>query len=117
MYARRATLARHRAWFRHLGRMLAVVVGLVVLVGPVAEAHDGQGLQAHVEAPRTAPHPGQRPDVCPACVLLTMHGCVPKREQFVPLVERSSAVPATTAEHASQPACATSNSSRAPPIR
>jgi hypothetical protein len=117
MHVQRAALARHRAWFRHLGRILAVVVQLVVLVAPVAEAHDGQGLRAHVEAPRTTPHPGQRPDACPACVLLTVHGCVPKREQFDPPVERSCAVPPTTAEHASQPTRASSNSSRAPPIR
>jgi hypothetical protein len=55
--------------------VLVLVTQLVALVAPLAEAHEEQPLSAHVEAPRTTPHPGHHVGECPACMLLSVHGC------------------------------------------
>ena len=48
---------------------------LVVLV-PLSEGREERALSPHVEAPRTAPHVGHHPDVCPACTLSSILGCI-----------------------------------------
>src|SRR5690349_12809863 len=75
MTASTASSSRFRSWFRRVGRALVLATQLVVLVAPLAEAHDERPLSAHVEAPRTVPHPGHHADECPACMLLSVHGC------------------------------------------
>ena len=51
-------------------------------------------MSAHVEAPRTVPHPGHHADGCPACMLLSVHGCpaaAPRLAEFAR--ERSVVAP------------------------
>lgn len=103
-------------WFRRFGRVLVLVTQLVALVAPLAEAHEDRPLRAHIEAPRTVPHPGQHADSCPACMLLSVHGCpaaAPQLEEFVR--ERSVADPRSVARVAASTR-SVSNSSRAPPL-
>ena len=61
-------------WLRRLGRSLALVAQLLVVLVPLSEGHEQRVLAPHVEAPRTAPHNGHRPDVCPACTLASILG-------------------------------------------
>ncbi|MEP6621483.1 MAG: hypothetical protein ABJE47_19305 [bacterium] len=106
-----------RRWLQRLGRFLAVVTQLVVLLAPITESHADRQLGAHVEGPRSAPHPGQhRPDSCPACQLLSLHGRTVERAQLPDLVLEVSPSAPTTASHASDAARLPSNSSRAPPL-
>jgi len=105
-----------RSWFRRFGRALLLVTQLVVLVAPLAEAHEEQPLSAHVEAPRTVPHPGHHADSCPACMLLTVHGCpaaAPRLEEFS---RERCVVPRRSVVQVAARARRVSNSSRAPPL-
>ena len=115
MAASRASASPVRSWFRRFGRALVLATQLVVLVAPLAEAHDDQPLRAHVEAPRTVPHPGHHVDECPACLLLSVHSRPADRPRL-DLWERERSV--VTPEPAARVAGTgrhPSNSSRAPP--
>jgi hypothetical protein len=99
-----------------LGRYLAIVTQLVLLLAPVVEGREERLLGSHVEAPRTFAHPGHRVDFCAECALLSVHG---RAEQPCPLPEPvcalgtcriASAIDALGVE--AEP----SNSSRAPPL-
>ena len=106
-----------RLWLRRLGRFMAVVTQLVVLLAPIAETHADRQLGAHVEAPRSVPHPGQHnPDSCPACQLLSLHGRIAERQQLPELLREVGASAPDTASRASGAASVPSNSSRAPPL-
>ena len=96
---------------------MAVVTQLVVLLAPIAETHADRQLSAHVEGPRTVPHPGQHnTDSCPACQLLSVLGRGVERSQLPDLVRVvAPSVPATTAA-ALGATLVVSNSSRAPPL-
>jgi hypothetical protein len=107
---------RFRHWFRRFGRALVLVTQLVAAVAPVAEAHEEQVLSAHVEAPRTVPHPGHHADACPACMLLSVHGCPSELPQLEELEPERIVVPRVAASHAVAVARVFSNSSRAPPL-
>ena len=115
MPASTASPSRFRSRFRRFGRALVLATQLVVLVAPLAEAHDERPLRAHVEAPRTVPHPGHHADECPACMLLSVHGCPAERphldvcERERGVAPRQSAVVMIATGHD------LSNSSRAPP--
>jgi class 3 adenylate cyclase len=63
-------------WLRRLGRSLALVAQLLVVLVPLSEGHEERALSPHVEAPRTTPHNGHRPDTCPACTLASILGQV-----------------------------------------
>jgi len=115
MAASTACPSRLRSWFRRFGRALVLATQLVVLVAPLAEAHDDRPLSAHVEAPRTVPHPGHHVDECPACLLLSVHGCPADKPQL-DLCEREQGVThRQTAVRAVSTGHHPSNSSRAPP--
>jgi hypothetical protein len=75
---------RHR-WLNHLGRALALVIQLAFVVVPMSEGHEERLLGAHVEAPRSAPHPGHHPDWCPACQMLSVHGLAQQRAELPPI--------------------------------
>ncbi len=104
-----------RHWFRRLGRALVLVTQLVALVAPLAEAHEDRLLGAHAEAPRTVPHPGHHADSCPACVLLSVHGCPAEQARLEPLVLEQNAVAPLRATRVASRVRLVSNSSRAPP--
>jgi hypothetical protein len=116
MMPARSAPSRRRSWFRRFGRVLLLVTQLVALVAPLAEAHEERGLSAHVEAPRTVPHPGHHADSCPACMLLSVQGCPaasPRLEEFGRercVVNRRSVVQVAARGRS------VSNSSRAPPL-
>jgi hypothetical protein len=115
MLASLADRSIRRHWFRRLGRMLVLVTQLVALVAPLAEAHEDRLLDAHVEAPRTVPHPGHHPDSCPACMLLSVHGCPVERPRLEPLVLERNVVAPLRATSVASRIRIVSNSSRAPP--
>jgi hypothetical protein len=97
--------------------MLALVAQLAVWGAPIAEGHLGQGLHAHVEGPRTVPHPGQHDsDSCPACSLLSLLGRNIERSTLPDLITEVAASAPTSIAHASGVTRTVSNSSRAPPI-
>jgi hypothetical protein len=104
-----------RSWFRRVGRALVLVTQLVALVAPLAEAHEERPLSAHVEAPRTVPHPGHHAGECPACVLLSVHGCPATRAQLELCERERVVVPRLSSVRADRSARGISNSSRAPP--
>ena len=107
---------RCRHWLRRFGRVLVLVTQLVALVVPLAEAHEERALSAHVEAPRTVPHPGDHPDVCPACRLLSVQGC-PAAPSLLEESERAQrTVPRWAVGHVVTIARSFSNASRAPPL-
>jgi len=110
-----ASPSRFRSWFRRLGRALVLATQLVVLVAPLAEAHDDRPLRAHVEAPRTVPHPGHHADECPACMLLSVHGCPAGRPQLELCERERNVVPRQSAVLVASASRGLSNSSRAPP--
>lgn len=111
------SVAARQHWFRRLGRYLAIVTQLVMMLAPLAESHADRELRAHVEGPRSVPHPGQHhPDSCPACQLLSLHGRVAERAQLPDLVLEVMASAPGTAFHASGATVVPSNSSRAPPV-
>lgn len=105
-----------RHWLRRFGRALVLVTQLVAIVAPVAEAHDERTMASHVEAPRSVPHPGQHADACPACMLLSVHGCPAERPRLEEFEHERNAVPQAAANHAVAVARVFSNSSRAPPL-
>jgi len=115
MAAPTAPSSRFRSWFRRFGRALVLATQLVVLVAPLAEAHEERPLSAHVEAPRTVPHPGHHADECPACMLLSVHGCPAERPLFGVCEPEGSVVPRQSAELVVSTSRDLSNSSRAPP--
>jgi len=115
MAAMFARSSRCRSWFRRVGRALVLVTQLVALVAPLAEAHEERPLSAHVEAPRTVPHPGHHAGECPACVLLSVHGCPAARPQLEPCERERVVVPRMAEVHAGSGGRSLSNSSRAPP--
>jgi hypothetical protein len=102
-------------WLRRLGRTLAMVAQIVVLLAPSAEAREERGLAPHVEASGTRQHPGHRAERCPACILLAVHGRVAERTE-IPAIARAQriTVPAE-AQYATLSAEAPANSCRAPP--
>jgi len=115
MLASLAGRSTRRHWFRRFGRVLVLVTQLVALVAPLAEAHEDRLLGAHVEAPRTVPHPGHHADSCPACVLLSVHGCPAEQARLETLeLERHAVAPLRATSVASRVRIV-SNSSRAPP--
>jgi hypothetical protein len=103
-------------WLRRLGRALVLVTQLVAAVAPLAEGHESRAMRSHVEAPRSVPHPGQSTDACPACMLLSVHGCPAERPQLEELEREPGAMPQSAASHAVTVARVFSNSSRAPPL-
>jgi hypothetical protein len=102
---------------RRLGQILTIVTQLVVVLAPIAEGHADRVLSGHMEAPRNTPHPGQHDEkLCPACVLLSMHGRVEHRTEFPSIVRRvAAAAPQAVVGTVSQ-GSRHSNSSRAPPL-
>jgi hypothetical protein len=90
---------------------------LVVLLAPLAENHSDRQLGAHVEGPRSVPHPGQHnPDSCPACQI---HGLLGPTGERAQLPDVQFAVTASAPTAVSHPIGATllpSNTSRAPPL-
>lgn len=112
----RSTLSRTRpGWLRRLGRMLAIVAQLVVLVAPIAEAREDRALAAHVEQPGGQQHPEHHPERCPACILLSVHSRAAERTNL-PALDRAErvAIPAE-ARYATHCVDAPANSCRAPP--
>lgn len=107
--------SRFRSWFRRFGRALVLATQLVVLVAPLAEAHDDRPLSAHVEAPRTVPHPGHHVDECPACLLLSVHGRPADRPRLDLCEHEQGVAPREAALHGPATGRHPSNSSRAPP--
>ena len=104
-----------RGSIRRLGRALALVAQLAVLLAPLAEVREERALGAHVEGPRTTAHPGHRPDSCPACILISMHGRPAERPRLDAVVVQSSQVPPAEPVFATLALRPLSNSSRAPP--
>ncbi|CAN5918262.1 hypothetical protein BH11GEM2_BH11GEM2_15140 [soil metagenome] len=104
-----------RHWLHRLGRALAVVTQLVLLLAPIAEGREDRPMDPHVEAPRTRAHPGHQPSTCAECVLLSMHGRVEERAALPEpaRVQRISHV--AEARVAGGVERSVSNSSRAPP--
>jgi hypothetical protein len=104
-----------RYWLHRLGRALAVVTQLVLLLAPIAEGREDRPMDPHVEAPRTRAHPGHQPSTCAECVLLSMHGRVEERAALPEpaRVQRISHVAA--ARVAGGVERSVSKSSRAPP--
>ena len=115
MAASFAGSSRCRKWFRRAGRALVLVTQLVALVAPLAEAHEERPLSAHVEAPRTTPHPGHHVGECPACMLLSVHGCPAEPARLGELEREQCVVPGQCVMHVATAARNPSNSSRAPP--
>jgi len=110
------TAAPHRHWLRRLGRSLALVAQLLVVLVPLSEGHEERALSAHVEAPRTAPHVGHHPDVCPACTLSSILGCIDEPARLADAMVRSvDAIEPAYARTFAQHDRAGSNNSRAPP--
>ena len=96
---------------------MAMVTQLVVLLAPVAESHADRQLGAHVEGPRTVPHPGQHnADSCPACQLFSLIGRASERPQLPALIREVHAGVPAAASRASGATVLPSNSSRAPPV-
>ena len=115
MAASFAGLSRGRKWFRRVGRALVLVTQLVALVAPLAESHEERPLSAHVEAPRTTPHPGHHVGECPACMLLSVHSCPAAGAHLDELERERCLVPRQPAMQVATAARNLSNSSRAPP--
>ena len=110
----RAVSGRH--WLRRLGRSLVLVAQLLVVLVPLSEGREERALSAHVEAPRTAPHVGHHPDVCPACTLSSILGCIDEPPQLGDAMVRSvDAIEPSFARTFAQSARTGSNDSRAPP--
>jgi hypothetical protein len=100
---------------RRVGRALALVAQLAVLLAPLAEVREERALGAHVEGPRTTAHPGHRPDSCPACILISMHGRPAERARLDTITPQPSQVPPAEPAFATLALRPPSNSSRAPP--
>lgn len=109
----RTTRSLH--WLRRLGRSLALVAQLLVVLVPLSEGHEERSLDPHVEAPRTMPHLGHHPTPCSACTLASMLGHVEEQPRLRFAVVAVPAIEPTFARTFAQVARARSNSSRAPP--
>ena len=111
--SRRATRLH---WLRRLGRGLALVAQLLVVLVPLSEGREERALGPHVEAPRTMPHLGHRVDVCPACTLSSILGRIDQPPGIADAVVRAVAAiePSFTGTFAPSER-SRSNSSRAPP--
>jgi hypothetical protein len=103
-------------WLRRLGRSLALVAQLLVVLVPLSEGHEERALSPHVEAPRTTPHNGHRPDVCSACTLASILGHIDEpprladaKVHIVAVIEPSFARTFVAGDRTG------SNNSRAPP--
>jgi hypothetical protein len=108
--------ATHRHWLRRLGRSLALVAQLLVVLVPLSEGREERALSPHVEAPRTAPHVGHHPDVCPACTLSSILGCIDEPPRLADAMVRSvDAIEPTFVRTFPRNDRAGSNNSRAPP--
>ncbi|MEO8620886.1 MAG: hypothetical protein ABI625_07465 [bacterium] len=107
---------RRRHWMHRLGRVLAMVTQLVLLLAPIAEGREERLLDPHVEAPRTKAHPGHQPTTCAECVLLSMHGRAEERSHIAELLRTQGAGHVSRAMHAIGVERAPSNTSRAPPL-
>ena len=103
-------------WLRRLGRCLALVAQLLVVLVPLSEGREERALGPHVEAPRTSPHVGHRADVCSACTLSSILGRLDEPPRLDDAVVRAVAViePSFSRTVALSDR-ARSNSSRAPP--
>jgi hypothetical protein len=114
----RSTTRSHprRNWLLLLCRSLALVAQLFVVLVPLAEGREERVLASHVEAPRTAPHLGHHPDVCPACILLGVHGRVEERRDLSDLLIEIEQEQRSVTRLFARATRATSNSSRAPPL-
>jgi hypothetical protein len=103
-------------WLRRLGRRLALVAQLLVVLVPLSEGHEERALGPHVESPRTMPHVGHRPDVCPACTLASILGHIDESPALDDAVVRAVAeIEPSFARRFAPSARPHSNSSRAPP--
>ena len=103
-------------WLRRLGRSLALVAQLLVVLVPLSEGHEQRVLSPHVEAPRTTPHNGHRPDVCSACTLASILGQIDEPPHLADATVRAVAIiEPTFARTFAQSDRAGSNNSRAPP--
>ncbi|MEO7457288.1 MAG: hypothetical protein ABIY52_13580 [Gemmatimonadaceae bacterium] len=106
---------RRRSLLRHLGRVLGLVIQLALLLTPLAEGREERVMNAHVESPQTAPHPGYHADACPVCQMLTPVGRT-ESPSALPAIEASSTRCAATQVTAEAGVLlASSNCSRAPP--
>lgn len=103
------------AWLRNLCRSLALVAQLLAVLVPLSEGHEERVLASHVEAPRTSPHVGHRPDVCPACTLLGIHSQIEEPPRLRDLVVRLQPAEPSFRRWFARDARSASNSSRAPP--
>lgn len=115
MAASLAGSSRCRKWLRRVGRALVLVTQLVALVAPLAEAHEELPLSAHVEAPRSTPHPGHHVGECPACMLLSVHGVPAAPAQLEEFEREQGVAPRQPVVQVATAAGDLSNSSRAPP--
>jgi hypothetical protein len=108
--------ASHRHWLRRLGRCLALVAQLLVVLVPLSEGREERALGPHVESPRTMPHIGHHADVCPACTLSSILGRIDEPPHLDDAVVRSVAAIEPSFARAFAAGYRTrSNSSRAPP--
>jgi hypothetical protein len=103
-------------WLRRLGRGLALVAQLLVVLVPLSEGREERALAPHIEAPRTAPHLGHRVDVCSACTLSSLLGRLDEPPRLDDAVVHAVAAIAPSFESTLAQGYRTrSNSSRAPP--
>lgn len=105
-----------RRWLRHLCRSLALVAQLLVVLVPLTEGHEERVLASHVEAPRSTPHLGHHPDVCPACLLLGVHGQVEEHARLRDLLVEIEQQQRSVTRLFARATRASSNSTRAPPL-
>ena len=103
-------------WLRRLGRGLALVAQLLVVLVPLSEGREERALGPHIEGPRTAPHQGHRPDVCPACTLSSILARIDEPPRLADAVVRAvAAIEPSFSYTVAQSSRTRSNSSRAPP--
>jgi hypothetical protein len=103
-------------WLRRLGRGLALVAQLLVVLVPLSEGREERALGPHVESPRTMPHVGHRADVCPACTLSSILGRIDEPPRLDDAVVRAVAgIEPSFARIFARSDRVSSNSSRAPP--
>jgi len=103
-------------WLRRFGRGLALVAQLHVVLVPLSEGREERALGPNVETPRTMPHVGHRPDVCPACTLASILGHIDEPPALDDAVVSAVAeIEPAFARTFAPSARARSNSSRAPP--
>jgi hypothetical protein len=103
-------------WLRRLGRSLALVAQLLVVLVPLSEGREERALGPHVEAPRTAPHLGHRVDVCSACTLSSILGRIDEPPRLADAVVHAvAAIEPSFARTFVEGNRTRSNSSRAPP--